>query len=251
MLNLLWVLVGFAVGVTVNVLADHLPERQRPQRPYCLQCGHVHTGVGVLGLGRRFLQGGKCPNCGAKTRWRTWVLELSTAVLFAFLPSLITDPINLAINSFYMAVLMLIIVIDLENKLILNVVTFPATALALLGSFLVTPDENNWKLALAGAVVGFVVFFAFYWIGQLLFGPGALGFGDVKLALLLGAMLGFHRIFFALVIGVALGGVGSLLALIISRRVGRFTYLPYGQYLAVAGMIVLIWGGQMYRGYVG
>ncbi len=251
MLNLLWVLVGLMVGVVINALADHLPERARPQRPYCLQCAHVHTGVGVWGLGRRFLQGGRCPQCGAPTRARTWLVELGTAVLFAILPAFIPDLRNLLVNSFHIAVLILIIVIDLENKLILNVVTYPATAVALLGSFIVTPAQNNWKLSLAGAAVGFVIFFAFYGMGQLLFGPGALGFGDVKLALLLGAMLGFHRIFFALILGIVLGGVGSLLVLIINRRVGRYTYLPYGQYLALAGIIVLIWGVQMYQGYVG
>lgn len=244
MLNALFALIGLGVGVLINVLADALPDRIRPQRPYCLQCGHIHSGLGVLAVGRR-----RCTNCGAPTRKRALIVEVGTAVLFAVLPSLIPDLRNLLANSLYIAILILIIVIDLEHKLILNVVTFPATALALLGSLFVTPDENNWKLALAGAAVGFIIFYLFYWIGQLMFGPGALGYGDVKLSLVMGAMLGFHRIFFALIFAVLLGGITSLLLLIINRRVNKHTYLPYGQYLAAAGIVMLIWGVQIFQWY--
>jgi prepilin signal peptidase PulO-like enzyme (type II secretory pathway) len=245
MLNILFAFIGLIVGVVINVLADALPERERVQRPFCLQCGHVHAGVGVLALSRR-----RCTYCGAPTRKREWLVEGGTAVLFAALPSLIPNSVNLIVNSVYIAILILVIVIDLENKLILNVVTFPATALALVGSFIVTPEQNNWKLALVGAAVGFVFFYIAYWLGTRMFGPGALGYGDVKLALAMGAMLGFHRIFFALTLAVVLGGVSSLIILLVNRKVNARTYLPYGQYLAAAAIVMLIWGVQIFQAYV-
>ena len=245
MLNLIFAFIGLITGVLINVLADALPERARLQRPFCLQCGHVHAGLGVLALSRR-----QCANCAAPTRKREWIVEGGTAVLFAALPSLIPEPRNLIVNSIYIAILLLVIVIDLENKLILNVVTFPATVLALAGSFIVTPDENNWKLALVGAAVGFVFFYVAYWLGTRLFGPGALGYGDVKLALAMGAMLGFHRIFFALTLAIFLGGVISVIVLLVNRKINTRTYLPYGQYLAIAAIIMLIWGVQIYQGYI-
>ena len=100
-------------------------------------------------------------------------------------------------------------------------------------------------LALLGAAVGFVIFYGLYWLAQLLYGAERvpLGYGDVKLAMLMGAMLGFHRIFFALMLGILLGGVFSLL-LLLTRRVNRDTALPYGQYLALAAIVMLIWGAQ-------
>lgn len=245
MLNLLFLFIGLIAGILINMLADALPVRERVQRPFCLQCGQVHGGLGFLALSRR-----RCANCAAPTRKREWLVEGGTAVLFAALPSLIPEPRNLIINSIYIAILILVIVIDLENKLILNVVTFPATALALVGSFIVTPDENNWRLALVGAAVGFVFFYIAYWLGTRLFGPGALGYGDVKLALAMGAMLGFHRIFFALTLAILLGGVTSVVILLVNRKVNKRTYLPYGQYLAIAAIVMLIWGVQIYQGYV-
>ncbi len=244
MLNSLFALVGLAVGVVINSLADSLPERMRPQWPFCLQCGHVHQGLAALAVGRRH-----CANCAAPTRKRAQMVEVGTAALFAALPSFIPEARNLIINSLYIAILILVIVIDLENKLILDVVTFPATALAVLGSFVVTAAENTWQLSLVGAAVGLIVFYIFYGIGRLAFGPGALGLGDVKLSMALGAMLGFHRIFFALILAILLGGAVSLLIILVNRRINTRTYLPYGQYLAAAGIVMLIWGVQVFQWY--
>jgi prepilin signal peptidase PulO-like enzyme (type II secretory pathway) len=175
-------------------------------------------------------------------------VEVVTALIFALLPAFISALPDLIVNSFYVAVLMLVIVIDLEHRLILNVVTFPVTLLALLGSTLVTPEENTFLLALVGAIVGYLLFYAVYWLARLLYGPGAIGAGDVKLAMAMGAMLGFHRIFFALILAILLGGIGSLV-LLLTRRVGRHSYTPYGQYLAIAAIVMLIWGTQVVEWY--
>ena len=102
---------------------------------------------------------------------------------------------------------------------------------------------------MAGTAVAGFIFYVIYWVGGRLFGDGALGFGDVKLAMLLGAMLGFHRIFFGLLLGVLFGGLISLL-LLLTRRVSRHDALPYGQYLALAGIIMLIWGKQIVLWYL-
>jgi leader peptidase (prepilin peptidase) / N-methyltransferase len=172
------------------------------------------------------------------------------ALLFALLPALFDVWSNLLINALYIAVLVLIIVIDLEHRLILDVVTLPMTGLALLFSFVLTNEQNNIWLALVGAVTGFLIFYFAYWIGQLMFGPGALGFGDVKLAMLMGAMIGFHRIIFALILGILLGGLISAL-LLASRRFSRNQHLPYGQYLALGGIIMILWGVQFVAWYIG
>lgn len=250
MIVLLFGLLGWLAGVTINVLADDLPLRQRPSNPLCPSCGHGYHGVGWSGIGRWVRCGGRCPGCGRAQQRRPVVVEVGTAVLFAALPLLIADPIVLAVDALYMAILVLIIVIDLEHRLILNVVVYPATLLALALSLLVPPGENGILLALVGTAVGFVLFYALYWLGGRLFGRGALGFGDVKLAMLLGAMLGFHRILFALFLAIVLGGVVSVV-LLVSGRARRRTVLPYGQYLAIAGMVLLIWGGDVLAWYLG
>ena len=106
-------------------------------------------------------------------------------------------------------------------------------------------SDNGPLLAAFGAVVGFIFFFLAYLLGRRLFGPGALGFGDVTMATMMGAMLGFQRIFFALVLGILLAGLWGLIVLL-SRRGSRRTYFAYGPFLALGGMVMIIWGNQIY-----
>lgn len=243
MVNFLFALIGLLAGGVINALADDLPQRQRPSLPHCHTCQRPYPAWQWLGVGR-------CAQCGARPRWRVAAVVAGTAVLFALLPALIADPVNLVVNSFYTAVFILIIIIDLEHRLILNVVTFPVTLLAIGLSFLVT--DNSWLAALVGAAVGYGFFFLIYWVAQLIYGAGsvAFGLGDVKLAMAMGAMLGFHRVVFAFILGILLGGVVSLLVILL-RSGNRRLHLPYGQYLAIAGIVMLIWGGQIAAWYAG
>ena len=244
MLNLLFALIGLLLAIVINVLADDLPLRIRPLAPHCPHCAHIHQPIHWLGIIRR-----QCPECGQPVRWRVILVEVGTTALFALLPALIPEPINLIVNSFFIAVLILVIVIDLEHKLILNVVTFPVTAVALAASFIVTNDQNNIFLAATGAILGLVIGYILYGFGSLISGAGAFGMGDVKLAMAMGAMMGLHRIPFALIIGIVVGGVVSLL-LLMTRLVSRRDALPYGQYLATGGIIMLIWGVQIFEWYI-
>ena len=242
-LSVLFAILGLLVGGLINVLADDLPARVRPGKPHCPRCGHIYGPAGYLAIGQ-LVQGGACPDCELPTRRRSLIVEIGTALLFALLPWLIEPVSDLLIYSIYIAVLILVIVTDIEHRLILHVVTFPTTAFALLASFLLT--DSSFLLSLAGAVVGFVFFYLAYLLGAKLFGPGALGFGDVTLATMMGAMLGFHRIFFALVLGVLLAGMWGAIVLL-TRRGSRRSYFAYGPFLAVAGMFMIIWGDQLYN----
>ncbi len=247
MLNVLFALIGLLIGGIINILADDLPARIRPKRPHCPQCGHVYGPSGWLAIGRR-LQGGACPQCNLQARRRPLLVELGTMVIFALLPLFISPTVDLIIYGIYVAILILVIVIDLEHRLILHVVTLPSMVFALLASFLL--KNNSPLLALAGGLVGFVFFYLAYLLGQRLFGPGALGFGDVTLATTMGLMLGFQRIFFALVLGILLAGLWSLVGLL-SGRMSRRAYFAYGPFLAVAGIVMIIWGDRIYDWLVG
>ena len=164
-------------------------------------------------------------------------------LLFAALPWLIEPAVDLIIYSIYIAVLVLVIVIDIEHRLVLHIVTFPITAFALVASWPLT--DSGILLALVGAVVGFVFFFLAYLIGERFFGHGALGFGDVTLAMMMGSMLGFQRIFFALILGILLAGIWGAVALL-TGRLSRRSHFAYGPFLALAGIIIIIWGNQIF-----
>jgi leader peptidase (prepilin peptidase)/N-methyltransferase len=247
--TLLYAFIGLLVGGLLNVLADDLPRREGLRRPYCPQCGYRYGPVGWLAIGRLLSSRGGCPQCGLPFRRRPLLVEVATAAAFALLSLLFDNPFSLLLYSYHVAVLILVIVIDLEHRLILHVVTFPSTAVALIGSYFLDDGTNSLPSALLGMATGFVIFYSLYLLGRRLFGPGALGFGDVTLSMTLGAMLGLHRIIFALVFAILLGGAVSVL-LIVSGRFGLRSRVAYGPFLALAGLAMIGWGMEVLAWYV-
>ncbi len=238
-----FLLIGILVGGLINVLADDLPARERPRIPHCPRCGYVNGPTRWLALSRRLL-GGKCLDCGLSTRNRAIFVEIGTGLLFAVLPLFIEPIADLVIYSAYVGVLILVIVIDLEHRLILHAVTLPTTICALIASVPLT--DNNPLLAVTGAVAGFLFFLVLFFLGQRLFGPGALGFGDVTLSMTMGAMLGLQRVFFALILGIFLAGLWAIVTLI-SGRMKLRGYFAYGPFLAIGGIVMIIWGNEIYN----
>ena len=189
---------------------------------------------------------GRCPACNAPERWRLLLVEVGTAITFALLWARYGgfSP-QLLVTLVYFAIFILILVTDMEHRLILHVVTLPAITFALLASvFTVTPVS-----ALLGAAVGFVVFFSIYLIGGLIFGAGAMGFGDVTLSTFIGAATGFPIVIVALLSGISAGGIITLL-LILTRIRRLRSKVPYGPFLLIGAAIALLWGDQILAWYL-
>ncbi len=132
----------------------------------------------------------------------------------------------------YTAFLLTVLAIDLETRRVLNVMVGPAAVVALLASFL--PGMPGPVAALVGGAAGFGGFLVLFVIGR----GRAMGFGDVKLAGLIGLMLGYPAVVPALALGIVLGGVAAL-ALLIARKAGRKSYIAYAPYLALGALAVL------------
>lgn len=241
---LIFTVLGLFIGAIINVLSDDLPARRWPALPHCStrKCDYRYSLTGWLAIGRYVFHGGICPDCGEPERKRPILTEFGTALIWGLLPLFIsTDNLpRFLVIGLYLSILILVIVIDIEHRLILHVVTVPTTLIAIFALSWFLPD-NNIRLAAVGALTGFGMFFLFFWIGERFFGRGALGFGDVTLSMMMGAMLGFKFIIPTLVMGILIGGILSGL-LLLFRIVNRNSYVPYGPFLAVAGMIMLVWG---------
>ena len=267
MLVILFVIVGILVGILINRAADNLPPPARRsvlETPRCPYCSTPRTFIEQFGILSFALRRDKCHQCSAPLKLRAPLVEFVTAALFAFLAARFEFGIYLVAICFFTAILILIAVIDLEHKLILNVVSLPATVLALVASPIVinTPDVTfatvNVKLVVLsaiGAAVGYAVTFGIYLLGILFLqilnrgrtkkiNTVAFGMGDVKLAGLLGALVGFPAIFFTLIWAILLGGVGAAFVLgtqlVRQRGYALGTAIPYGPYLILAGWAFMV-----------
>lgn len=250
----LYVLLGLLVGAAVNVLADQLPRWRRLRRaPFCPYCDEPRPWWTWLSVAAylRFRTG--CPHCGAPISWRHPLVELGTAALFGFLWFRYGDSWFLVPYTLYAATFVLVLVIDLEHKLILNVVMYPAWLLALALSFF-HPTPYFYRVALLGGIVGFGLLYVIYLSGVLFvkivsrvrgrdLNAVAFGFGDVRLGGFIGLILGFPAVLQAIFWAVLLGGLVGLLywfvSAVILRRYSLFTAIPYGPFLVLGALAVL------------
>jgi leader peptidase (prepilin peptidase)/N-methyltransferase len=254
---ILYGLLGLVVGAFLNLCADQLPRWRRLRRapfcPYCDQPRPLWAWISTLAY-LRFRP--VCQHCGAPIPWRHAVVELGTAALYAFLwyrYALEGEMVLLLLFTVYSTIFVLIIVIDLEHRLILNVVIYPAWVLALMGS-LIHPLPHFYRGALLGGALGFGILLLVY-LGGVLFvklmskirgkpiNAVAFGFGDVRLGGFIGLVLGFPDVLTALFYAILLGGLAGLVYLfvraVILRRYTLFTAIPYGPFLVLGAMAMM------------
>jgi leader peptidase (prepilin peptidase)/N-methyltransferase len=153
----------------------------------------------------------------------------------------------LGISLVYLCLLTIIFVIDIEHQLILDRVVFPGMALALVFSLFNTElhAEIFWRpiYAAIGGGAGFTLMLIPFLVSR-----GGMGFGDVKMAALIGLMAGFPGIFISLFLAIISGGLAAT-ALLILRRKKRREAVPFGPFLAAGAMLVIVWGGDIQLWY--
>ncbi|MBZ0303277.1 MAG: A24 family peptidase [Anaerolineae bacterium] len=250
---------GLLAGGVVNALADDLPQRLRPSLPHYPDHSRrpLAAWLGILA----FVTGRRASSTGSRLSWRYPVTELGTAALM-LLTVIVTenDPqvsnLQQIFYLIYMAIFALIAVIDIEHRLILFVVVIPSAAVALLDALL-TPVNHKPDIgtALVGGLLGFGVFFVLY-LGGILFSYGmakmrgyelpevAFGYGDVMLSTLCGLILGWQSMVIAMFVTVFLGALGAVIYLLVRGMAGRryqmFTPLPYGPYILIGTLLLLL-----------
>lgn len=241
-------LLGVLVGAVVNRLGADLPARRRVQRPHCPYCGQERPWYQWVALPTYVVGKGQCPNCNAAISIRYPLVELALGFLFPWLYLRYGLTVQFLFFALYTTIFALVTVTDMERRLILNVVTWPAMGLAVLGAALgVTSVAGGvgtvdaLKSALLGGLTGYLFFLVAALIGNMTLGPGALGGGDVKLAAFVGLVVGFPLVIEALVLTIVSGGVISLLLLVTRLRSLRDP-IPYGPFLVIGGWVTMVWG---------
>lgn len=214
----------------------------------CPSCAHPiawHENIPILGWLRLR---GRCSACGARISPRYPLVEAGTGALFAAIAwKFGPDPLALVWCAFA-ATLVALAMIDWDTTLLPDDLTLPMLWAGLIaaasGLTIALPD------AMWGAVAGYLSLWCVYWLFKLTTGKEGMGFGDFKLLAALGAWLGWSMIvpilLGASVIGATVGlGMKALGAL----REGR--YVPFGPFLAGAGLVVMLAGPQRVLGWLG
>jgi prepilin signal peptidase PulO-like enzyme (type II secretory pathway) len=239
-------LFGLAMGSFFTVAAYRWPREESlvSPRSHCTSCMRTLRPHELIPVVSWLVQRGRCRGCGEGISWRYPAVELASGGLAA--AAILTFGPTLEGLAAMVLVLTLVpvVVIDLEHKLIPDIFVLPAAAASL--ALAVAADPDRWWVpvaAAAGASVFLLVLSLVY--------PGGMGLGDVKLALLLGAVLGLSVVP-ALAVAFA---AGALLGAVLLVRLGgaaRKMAVPFGPFLATGALVALWFGPSMidwYQGY--
>ena len=238
-------ILGLLVGSFLNVVIYRVPRQLSIIKPRsaCPSCSTPIRGRDNIPLLSWLWLKGRCRSCGDTISIRYPLIELLTAVLFA--AAAIKFGANWALPAYLvlLAGLVALSFIDIEFLLLPKVIVWPLTALVtslFLLAALLTHELHQLLIAVTCAVLWFLLFFLLNFAS-----PRLLGFGDVRLSLVLGLSLGWLG-WREVVLGFFAANLIGLIvavALIVTKRIQRDQQIPYGVFLA-AGTIFAIFAGS-------
>ncbi len=212
-------------------------------RSRCQQCGHpirAHENVPVLSY--LFLRG-KCSSCGTPISLRYPLVELVTAALFAWCGwRWGYTPTGLAWCGFSAAIVALAM-IDWDTTLLPDDITLPLLWAGLIVAALKWNPGVHLPDALWGAVGGYLSLWGVYWSFKLVTGKEGMGYGDFKLFAALGAWFGWMALVPIILMASVIGAIVGI-ALKLNSRLREGGYVPFGPFLAAAGLTAMVFGPQ-------
>lgn len=241
--------IGAVFGSFLNVCVHRLPRGISVVTPpsSCPRCGErIRPYDNVPVLGWLWLRG-KCRHCKNPISVRYPVVEALTAALYLFVVWRTGLTWSLLPALVFVSAMIVVTLVDYDARIVPDVITLPGTVLGVAFSFL-TPLTLVGSLI--GAAAGFVLFLGLAWAYRRLTGVEGLGGGDIKLAAMLGAFLGYQGLFLTIFAASLMGTVVGVSMMFLGRG-GRRTALPFGTFLAPAGVAAYFWSHDVIAWYVG
>jgi leader peptidase (prepilin peptidase)/N-methyltransferase len=233
---------GLALGSFLNVVAARVPRRTSIVKPAsaCMECKTPIARRDNVPVVSWLLLRGKCRNCGARISPLYPAVELTTALLVAACVLAFGLSGQMVVSAFFCAVLVAISAIDLTHRIIPNRIVLPAFVVVLAAQTVLEPSPE-WALAARGAS-------GFLFLAVLAY-PAGMGMGDVKLALLMGAMLG-KTVPVALMLGMLFALVPAVVLLARHGSKARKMGIPFGPFLALGSIVALFAGDKILDWYL-
>ncbi len=264
-------LLGLLVGSFLNVVIHRLPRMMERDwhsqcaelrgeeppatealslaqpRSRCPQCGHLITALENIPLLSWLFLRGRCSACGEAISLRYPCIELLSGLLTAFSMVHFGPGWAAAGAMLFVWSLIALTFIDFDTQLLPDSITLPLLWLGLL--FNVFGIYTDLQSAVIGAAAGYLSLWSVYWGFKLATGKEGMGYGDFKLLAAIGAWLGWQILPATILLSSLVGAVVGVLLIILAKR-GRNVPIPFGPYLAAAGLIALYWGNDITQGYL-
>jgi leader peptidase (prepilin peptidase)/N-methyltransferase len=237
---------GLAVGSFLNVCIHRLPLRESLAWPAsrCPGCGAPIKPYDNIPVISYFLLRGRCRACHAPISLQYPIIELVTAAVFLFAYFVFGPPL-LYQRVLFACAMIVLFVIDLEHRILPDVITLPGIIAGVLCSFFLPP---GWVDSLVGLVLGGG---SLWLMGEIYFRlrhEEGMGFGDVKMLAMIGAFLGWKLMLLTLILSSLIGSAVGLV--LIATKRGDMKYaLPFGTFLAIGAIVSSVVGDRVVNWY--
>lgn len=214
----------------------------------CPKCGHrIRAYENIPVLSYLFLRG-RCASCNSRISLRYPIIEAASGAIAGYVALRFGFSLTTIGALCFAWALIALTMIDIDTQLLPDDITLPLLWLGLLinlnGTLVPLPD------AVIGAAAGYLSLWAVYWAFKFATGKEGMGYGDFKLLAALGAWLGWKMLPVIVLLSSVVGAVVGVALIVLARR-GREIPIPFGPYLAAAGLIALFWGETINRTYLG
>ena len=241
-------LFGLCIGSFLNVCIHRIPESKSIVRPgsMCPNCGHhirFYDNIPVLSYA---VLGGRCRSCRIPISLRYPAVELLTGLLAAAVLLKFGPTVSALVYFAFAAVLIAITFIDLDHRIIPDIISLPGIPIFFLAALLV--PEVSIKDSVLGFLVGGGSLFLVAWIYQLLTHKEGMGGGDIKLLAMMGTLIGWQGVLFTIFVSSALGTVVGL-GVMAATRGNMKLAVPFGPFLSVGALAYLFYGPQLVHWY--
>jgi leader peptidase (prepilin peptidase) / N-methyltransferase len=263
---------GLMVGSFLNVVIHRLPKMMdadwraqaaelngtplpAPQERYnllvprsaCPKCGHKITALENIPVISWLALRGKCANCGTPIGVRYPIVEAFTGLAFGYAAWHFSPSWAAWGAMALLAAVIALAVIDFDTQFLPDAITLPLVWAGLLVNMRGTFVPLNE--AVIGAMAGYLTLWSVYWLFKLATGKEGMGYGDFKLLAAIGAWLGWKVLPFVILASSLVGAVIGIGLIILAKR-GKEVPMPFGPYLAIAGVIALFWGPRLIDYYL-
>lgn len=245
-------LVGLLVGSFLNVVIARVPAGESVVHPRsrCPKCGTEIAPRDNIPVLSWLLLRGRCRHCAEPISARYPVVEVAHMGLWLLLLWHFGWTWELPAYLYFGSVSLALAVIDLDTKRLPNALTLPSYAV--MGALLLLPAviDGDWS-AYVRSWLAAAALFGFYFLLAVIY-PSGMGFGDVKLAGVIGLALGWLGWgelvvggFLGFLLGALIGGV-----LMIVRKAGRKSKIPFGPFMLLGALLAILWGGPLWDTYL-
>lgn len=208
-------------------------------RSRCPHCGSQIAAYDNIPVLSWLLLRGRCRVCAADISPRYPIIEALTGAIFFYAAIKFGPGWAAGGAMLFSAALVALTFIDADTQLLPDDITLPLLWAGILANLFGL--YTDLPSAVIGAMIGYLSLWSVYWLFRLLTGKEGMGFGDFKLLSAIGAWLGWKMLPLVILLSSVVGAVVGI-ALIVAARHGRNVPIPFGPYLAAAGLIALFWG---------